>query len=276
MMTSKYLTQAEIEQFNLDGYLFVEDLLTEQETEVLMQSAQRDRTLKEHAHEINDGAGRKSKLSLWDHAGDDIYGAIARSRKVAERMEGLLGDEVYHYHSKVMLKEPRVGGAWQWHQDYGYWYMYGCLWPDMASCLIAIDQATRENGCLQVVKGSHRLGRLDHGLVGDQTGIDQGRIDAILERMELVYCEMKPGTGLFFHGNLLHRSDANLSDKSRWSYIICYNTAHNDPYKDSNHSKYAPLKKVDDATILDYANRESDPDKDYYSQEKLSKPVQGK
>ncbi len=74
----------------------------------------------------------------------------------------LLGDEVYHYHHKMMLKEPYVGGAWEWHQDYGYWYDYGCLYPDMGSCFIAVDPATRANGCLQVLPSSHRLGRINH------------------------------------------------------------------------------------------------------------------
>ena len=44
-------------------------------------------------------------------------------------MELLLCDEVYHYHHKMVLKEPKVGGAWAWHQDYGYWYDNGCLFP---------------------------------------------------------------------------------------------------------------------------------------------------
>ena len=93
-------------------------------------------------------------------------------------MEAFLGGEVYHYHSKMILKEPRVGGAWEWHQDYGYWYQNGCLFPDMASCLIAIDPATRANGCLQVLRGSHRMGRIEHGRFGGQTGADPERVEA--------------------------------------------------------------------------------------------------
>ena len=76
----------------------------------------------------------------------------------------------------MILKEPFTGGAWEWHQDYGYWYNNGCLAPDLASCLIAVDRATKENGCLQVLKGSHHLGRIDHGKVGDQTGADMERV----------------------------------------------------------------------------------------------------
>jgi ectoine hydroxylase len=149
-----------------------------------------------------------------------------------------------------MLKEPRVGGAWEWHQDYGYWYQNGCLYPYMASCLIALDRASRENGCLQVLRGSHLMGRIEHGRFGEQTGADPERVNAALERLELVYCEMEPGTGLFFHSNLLHASSANTSDRSRWSLICCYNAARNDPYKEAHHPRYTPLSKVGDEAIL--------------------------
>src|SRR5690606_32646886 len=107
--------------------------------------------------------------TLWNHPGDDLFGRVARSVRIVEAMEALLGGEVYHYHSKLMLKEPRVGGAWEWHQDYGYWYNNGCLYPLMASCLIALDRATQANGCLQVLRGSHLIGRIEHGQFGEQS-----------------------------------------------------------------------------------------------------------
>ena len=50
-----------------------------------------------------------------------------------------------------------MGGAWTWHQDYGYWYQNGMLYPYLVSVFIAVDPATRENGCLQVLEGSHLL-----------------------------------------------------------------------------------------------------------------------
>ena len=51
-----------------------------------------------------------------------MVGVAARSRKVVNTLEKLLGgQELYHYHSKLMMKEPRTGGAHLWHQDYGYW-----------------------------------------------------------------------------------------------------------------------------------------------------------
>ena len=55
--------------------------------------------------------------------------------------------------------------------------MNGCLFPDMASAFIAVDPNTRENGCLQVLKGSHKMGRIEHGKFGDQTGADPERVE---------------------------------------------------------------------------------------------------
>ena len=54
---------------------------------------------------------------------------------------------------------------------------------------------------------------------------------------------------LFFHANLLHRSDQNRSENPRWAMICCYNAARNDPYKEAHHPRYTPLKKVPDSAI---------------------------
>jgi len=244
------LSETEIRQFQQDGFLFVPGLLSREETSLILETARNDHQMLDHAFGVQDTSGRQTRLSLWNHPGDDLFGIVSRTERIVNRMEDLLGGEVYHYHSKMTLKEPRVGGAWEWHQDYGYWYQNGCLFPDMASCLIALDPATKANGCLQVLKGSHRMGRIEHGLAGQQTGADAERVKAATERMELVYCEMEPGTAIFFHSNLLHCSAANTSEFPRWSLICCYNAASNDPYKDSHHPRYTPLHKVPDSAIL--------------------------
>ena len=230
-------------------YLICKEYYDRQEMDLLLRTARADHNMLGHSIPIKDTAGRQSKLSLWNHPGDDIYGMISRGRRMVDAMEQLLRDEVYHYHSKMMLKEPKVGGAWEWHQDYGYWYQNGCLFPDMISGLIAVDRATKENGCLQFLKGSHKMGRIEHGRFGEQTGADPERVKEAINRMEMVYFEAEPGDVLFLHGNSLHASAANTSPNPRWSLICCYNTKSNDPYKESHHPRYTPLKKVDDDMI---------------------------
>ena len=253
------LTPEQISAYERDGYLVVRGLFTSEETDLLGETARNDDAMDKASSAMDDGQGNDVRLALWNHPGEGIYGMFARCRRVVDSVEQLLGDEAYHYHSKMILKDAKVGGAWAWHQDYGYWYQNGVLFPDLCSVMVAVDEATRENGCLQVLKGSHKLGRVNHVLSGDQAGAEVERVEEAKKRLELVHITMAPGDALYFHANLMHASDANNSDNSRWAMICCYNAASNDPYKDSHHPRYTKLEKVDDARVLevgrDDANR---------------------
>ena len=248
-MASGPLNQNQVSEYEENGFVLAKGFFDSAEIGLLRRAAKEDRALDQHSFGRGDGEGGTVRLSLWNHPGDTLYGMFARCESIVNSAEKLLGGEVYHYHSKMIMKDPKVGGAWTWHQDYGYWYQNGVLFPLLCSASIAVDAATRENGCLQVIRGSHGLGRIDHVLTGDQAGADMARVNEILERMELVYVEMDPGDTLFFDCNLLHRSDQNHSDQPRWSMICCYNAASNDPYKESHHPRYTPLHKVPDAEI---------------------------
>lgn len=255
-MKTEFLTLDAIEAFDRDGYIVVENLLNATEIELLGTIARRDKALTASRISRADGEGGSVDLVVENELPtDSIFSAIVQAEPLVSAMEALLGDEVYHYHHKMILKEPRIGGAWTWHQDYGYWYNNGCLFPDMASCMFAVDRATIENGCLQVLRGSHHMGRIDHIKRGDQTGADMERVNAALQRLELVQVEMMPGSAVLFHGNTLHRSDQNVSENPRWAFICCYNTRHNDPYKDGRHPRYAPLNRVAASEIAPIGRR---------------------
>ena len=253
-----HVSESEWNQFQRDGFVVVDGLLSLEEVRLLSDVARADKELAESAYGRKDAGGAVVTLSVRNELIDDYYSAIARSRRIVDRMTAYLGDEVYHYHHKLILKEPRVGGAWEWHQDYGYWYHNGCLYPDMASCLIAIDPASKENGCLQVLKGSHLLGRVDHGKTGDQTGADLERVEAAKLRCELIHVELNAGSAVLFHANLLHRSDQNYSERPRWALICCFNTRHNDPYKPGRHPGYSPLSTLEDDAVLAAGRRHAE------------------
>lgn len=243
------LTPEQISDYHRDGYVIVRGLFDTEEIDLLRRASKDDKALDDHSFGKDDGTGVKVRLSLWNHPGDGIYGMFARCHKLVDSVEQLLGDEAYHYHSKMIMKDAKVGGAWAWHQDYGYWYQNGILLPDLCSASIAVDRATKENGCLQVLKGSHKMGRVDHILTGEQAGADMERVNEAMKRFELVHCTMEPGDVIFFHGNLLHASDRNNSEHPRWSMICCYNFKSNNPYKESHHPRYTPLVKVADEMI---------------------------
>jgi len=249
------ITQQQQADYDRDGYIIVKDFLSAAEIGKLYGIATGDDLLRKHAFDLNDQTGKKTKLTLWYNPGDDAYGLLTRSRRMVDTANALLeGDSsVCHFHSKLMQKEPKVGGAWEWHQDYGYWYKNEFLYPDeMISIMIAITKANKQNGCLQVIKGSHKMGRIEHGFAGEQVGASQHYVDLALKTMPLVYVELEPGDALFFHPNLLHRSEANLSDTARWSLISCYNRQHNVGYNEPNGSHTTPVQVVPDEALMEW------------------------
>jgi hypothetical protein len=248
-MSQCILSDEQVGRYHADGSVLVPAFFDAEEIDLLRRAAREDHELDRRSFGRADGEGGQVRLSLWNHPGQGIYGAFARGERVVRSAEKILSGEVYHYHSKMIMKDPKVGGAWAWHQDYGYWYQNGVLEPLLTSAFIAVDPCTRENGCLQVIRGSHHCGRIDHVLTGDQAGADRERVEELLKRMPLDHVEMSPGDALFFHCNLLHRSDQNRSEKPRWAMICCYNAARNDPYKESHHPRYTPLSVLPDTAI---------------------------
>ncbi len=243
------LTPEQISAFHRDGFVVAKGFFDTEEMRLLRSYAKSDQEMQAAAFSRADTQGGSARMMLWNEAGNDPYSIVSRTTKLVDATEQLLGEEVYHWHHKMSMKEPFTGGAWEWHQDYGYWYKNGCLFPDLLSAFIAVDPNTRENGCMQVIKGSHLLGRVEHGTFGGQVGADPERVKAALQRLELVYCVLDPGDTLFFHSNLLHCSDQNRSPNARWSLICCYNTRRNDPFKTSGHPNYSPLQRVPDDTL---------------------------
>jgi ectoine hydroxylase-related dioxygenase (phytanoyl-CoA dioxygenase family) len=271
-MSKFFLTPAQIEAYHQDGYVIVKNFCSKAEVDKMYSTALQDNAMAKNALDLNDQTGKKTKLSLWFTPGNDIFGYLTRSEKLVNGVAQLLDSKapICHFHSKLMQKEPKVGGAWEWHQDYGYWYKNQFMFPDqLISVMVALTPANKQNGCIQVIKGSHKLGRVNHGFAGEQVGADQVMVNNALKTMDLVYVEIEPGDALFFHSNVLHRSEANLSDSPRWSIISCYCSQSNLAYNETSTSWKTPIQIVPDEAILawkaeslseaDFLKKENDP-----------------
>ena len=265
-------TQEQINSYHKDGYIIIKNFCSNQEVDKMYGIAIQDDAMAKNALDLNDQTGKKTKLSLWFTPGNDIFGYLTRSERIINRVAQLLDSSapVCHFHSKLMQKEPKVGGAWEWHQDYGYWYKNQFMFPDqLISVMVALTPANKQNGCIQVIKGSHKLGRVNHGFAGEQVGADMTMVDNALKTMDLEYVEIEAGDALFFHSNLLHRSEANLSDKPRWSIISCYSSQSNLAYNETSTSWKEAIQVVPDEAIMnweheslgnaDFLKKENDP-----------------
>lgn len=239
-----HLTQDQIQQYHRDGYVIVNDVLSPQEVDILVKHINIDDPT---AGGFSDGGGKSARLAFWWETQSTIWGAASRHPNVINNVRILMQEDIAFFHGKVTLKEARTGGAWEWHQDYGYWYNQGFMFPNMMSVSISLDANTIENGCMQVLKGTHKLGRINHGQVGHQTGVDPARLKDLAPYFENIPAIMKPGSALFFHCNTLHASSANTSEKHRRNFIMCYNALNNPclPYARPAESFPCPVGQPD-------------------------------
>ena len=132
----------------------------------------------------------------------------------------LLGGAVRFWHDQLFCKPARHGGVVAWHQDYSYWTRT----VPMAhlTCWIALDDSTRENGCVHYVPGSHRWDLLPiTGLAGDMDAIRGVLDDRQWQQFQQpVAVELKKGEASFHHPLLVHGSFENRTDRPRRATVI--------------------------------------------------------
>lgn len=131
--THRRLTAVERETFAREGYLVVRGFFQEKSVDLLRGCIERDPLILGDTASKNisvlDASGRDTRLTLWWEFGSDTIGRFSRSASLVQAASELLGgDEPFASHQKVLLKEPRTGGAWEWHQDFG-WAHSPCSLP---------------------------------------------------------------------------------------------------------------------------------------------------
>ncbi len=153
---------------------------------------------------------------------DPRLSALLDDPRIVEPMRDLVrSDTVAIWTDKLNLKRPREGSRFRYHQDSPYW-AFDCAHLDrLVNVMLALDDASEENGCLRVVRGSHRA-----GLLPGQTG--EGRLDPLftdprhVDTSQAVPAVMPAGSLLFFHPHTVHGSEPNRSDQLRRALVVTY------------------------------------------------------
>lgn len=147
-------------------------------------------------------------------ANDPFFSRFVANPRVLSLIHGLFGQEIRYFGDEAQLKPARVGSAHPWHQDAPYFHEEPM---DVATVWIAVDDATRENGCIEVIPGAHRegvLARPDDG----RAWFEEGEMDV----SRAVHAEIAAGDALVFDLQLPHGSGPNLSAARRRSMICRY------------------------------------------------------
>jgi phytanoyl-CoA hydroxylase len=146
-------------------------------------------------------------------------------------LEALIGPNPIWYGDMALCKPARVGTDKPWHQDSAYFpyepFGHGVgVW-------IALDDAAVENGCMQVLRGGHKLGPKKHVHLTDCT-IEPGRVD--VSRAEPI--EMDAGGILLFSPLLPHYTPPNRSDRRRRALQLFYRAGYTKMITQDEHSRH--------------------------------------
>jgi ectoine hydroxylase-related dioxygenase (phytanoyl-CoA dioxygenase family) len=131
----------------------------------------------------------------------------------------LLNGAVRFWHDQLFCKPAQHGGVVAWHQDYSYWTRTRPM--SHLTCWIGLDDASRDNGCLQYVPGSHRWDLLPiTGLAGDMDAIQSVLSEEQKRAFKPVAIELKKGECAFHHPMMVHGSYENSTDRPRRATVI--------------------------------------------------------
>jgi hypothetical protein len=136
-------------------------------------------------------------------------------REICARVYGGHTD-IASFRAMFMNKPADRGTLLPWHQD-----RWSHLDRDpLITVWTALDPATRENGCVQIIRGSHAWGVINPGHGSGFLSEEQAAQFAPEE--DVIYCELEPGEVVLLHNWLLHSSDKNHSSQSRRAFSVCY------------------------------------------------------
>ncbi len=257
------LTDAQCEQFELEGYLYLPDLFEAAEVDVLNREAHRIFAMdREEIFREADGKTARTAFAAQNYT--EAFRRLGRHPRLLGPVRQLLDGDVYMHQFKVNAKAAFNGDVWQWHQDYGTWSRDDQM-PEPRAMNIALflEDVTEFNGALMFIPRSQKGGVIEAGHDLKTTSyplwtIDDDTIARLVDEGGIVSPKGKAGSVVMFHGNLVHGSPSNMSpfDRTIVYLSLCHVDNHIRRFKRPEwiaHRDFTPLENLGDDCLRDLA-----------------------
>jgi ectoine hydroxylase-related dioxygenase (phytanoyl-CoA dioxygenase family) len=221
------LTDEQIQSFHRDGFIAGVPVLNDDQVEALRTELTGLMEPSDPAHQLfheyhsNESSNPDTILfhALGAWRTGPAFHDVLWSPAFLVAASQLLDGSVRFWHDQLFCKPAHHGGVVAWHQDYSYWTRTQPM--QHLTCWIALDDSTRDNGCLYYVPGSHTWNLLPiTGLAGDMNEIMTVLNDEQREAFRPVPIEIKRGQCSFHHPLTVHGSYENRSDRPRRATLI--------------------------------------------------------
>ncbi len=186
--------------------------------------------------------GRTSRRLLQAFSRHEVFRDWAVNDDIKQVLKGLLHSERVMvsqcHHNCMMTKQPGYSSVTLWHQDNRYWSFDV---ENLVSVWLALGDETKDNGCLRVIPGSHKL------------DLPPGRFDAakflrpeLAENKQLLSAaqavSLRKGDVLFFHSRLFHAAGRNLTEQTKFSLVFTYHEAANRPIAGTRSDRFPSIE----------------------------------
>lgn len=256
------LTQAQIDNFHKEGWLFLPELFTLEEVAVLRREA--EEIYKEQREEVWREKSGAPRTAFAAHKYNEAFRILGAHPRMIEPIEQVFGEGVYMHQFKINAKSAFTGDVWQWHQDYGTWKRDdGMPEPRAMNIAIFIDEVMHINGPLMLVPRSQTAGDLKASHDTSTTSyplwtLDEDTVTRLVKEGGIVAPTGKPGGMLMFHGNLVHGSAGNITPYPRKIVYLTLNACSNyirTPTRPEfiAHRDFAPIQTVPDDALAKLA-----------------------
>ena len=258
------LTDAQVKQFEDEGWLFLPELFTADEIAVL--NAEAEQIYKQEREEIWREKSGAPRTAFAAHLYNEAFGILGRHPRMITPIEQLFGEQVYMHQFKINAKAKFSVDVWQWHQDYGTWARDdGMPEPRAMNISIFLDEVFPYNGALMLIPKSHKEGVLAAGHDKATTSyplwtLDEATVQRLYDQGGLVVPTGKAGGMLLFHGNLVHGSAGNITPLPRKIVYLTLNAVSNHIRKPTRkewiaHQDFTPIMPCADDALLQFAKR---------------------
>lgn len=250
-------TDADIDRFRDDGYLFLPGLFRPDEVTPLRRETDRIAAL-DREEVLRDDSG-ELRVALAMHRYSAVFARLLRHPRLLEPARRVLGAEVYAHQFKIVAKDPFGQLGFPWHQDAASWRAYdGMPRPLAMNYAVFLDEVTEFNGPLMLIPGSHAAGLLDERdspLPGGKSPLrtlPRAAVAALAAERGIVAPKGPAGSAIFFSGCLAHASGPNPGPWTRYVVYVTYNPVDNAilrptrPTYYAERSDFAPLRPLSD------------------------------
>ena len=201
----RVLTQAQLTRFQTDGYLFPVHALTVAEAAAGLKAIE--------LFEAQHGGAWPRAMSHKPHLILTWLDELIRHPAILDAVEDIIGPDILCWSSRFFIKDPHDGGFVSWHQDLPYWGLD--FSENILSAWVAFTPATRANGEMKVMPGSHRK-LVPHKARVASNLLQRGQEIAVtVDESNAVHMELQPGETSLHHGLIWHGSVENQSTVRR-------------------------------------------------------------